>query len=274
MIAATSLLQVTDSYFTLIEETPELARYLADPVTAGPWSASQQHGGPPNALAVTSAERALARSTGRSDLVALRLATDFVGPAPVGEIDVRTRVVRAARTAALVEVTIAGGGRDCLLVRVWFVRSADTSAIAIAPSPPMQAPEHLTGPDADFPYARTIEWHYERGGMSTLGPASVWMRPTLPVLPGEQMCGLARVVLAADSASGVSSELDWTRWSFLNVDLDVHLARPFEGEWVHLDAATQLGTHGSALARSTISDVRGVAGAGMQTLVVAEIPTA
>jgi hypothetical protein len=38
-----------------------------------------------------------------------------------------------------------------------------------------------------------------------------------------------------------------------------------------LDAVTQVGPAGSALARSTLSDTRGALGAGLQTLVVAPI---
>ena len=67
----------------------------------------------------------------------------------------------------------------------------------------------------------------------------------------------------------MSAELDWDEWSFLNVDLDVHLARPLVGEWVLMDAATQLGDHGAALARSTLSDTRGVVGSTAATLVLA-----
>ena len=65
------------------------------------------------------------------------------------------------------------------------------------------------------------------------------------------MSGLQRVALVGDSASGISSVLSWDEWTFLNVDLDVHLSRPVQGEWVLLDARTTLGTHGAALARST-----------------------
>jgi hypothetical protein len=46
------------------------------------------------------------------------------------------------------------------------------------------------------------------------------------------------------------------------------LARPVHGEWLLLDAATQLGPDGSGLARSTLSDARGVVGSGRQTLVL------
>jgi acyl-CoA thioesterase len=77
------------------------------------------------------------------------------------------------------------------------------------------------------------------------------------------------VSLVGDSASGVSSELDWQEWSFVNVDLDVHILRPVHGPWVLLDARTQLGGHGSALTRATIFDVAGELGATAQTLVLA-----
>ena len=36
-----------------------------------------------------------------------------------------------------------------------------------------------------------------------------------------------------------------------------------------MEATSQLGGHGAALARSTLSDVRGVVGSGLQTLVLA-----
>jgi acyl-coenzyme A thioesterase PaaI-like protein len=267
------LVLVADSYFVAVRENDLGGRYLAGPHTVGPWAENLQHGGPPNALAVACAERALRAETGRTDLLALRLAADFVGPVPVGEIETRARVIRAARSAALVEVTLSGAGRDCLLVRVWFVRLADTAALAPAAAEPVTVPDVPPSVDFSFGYGLSLEWRVVRGRMRGPGPAAVWARPTLPLVDGYEVSGLARVALVADSASGISADLDWAEWSFINVDLDVHLARPFEGEWVSIDATTQLGGHGSALARSTLGDVRGVVGAGLQTLVLSPIPT-
>ena len=80
--------------------------------------------------------------------------------------------------------------------------------------------------------------------------------------------GLQRAALVGDSASGISSELDWNDWSFVNVDLDVHLARPVQRRVAAMDAATQLGPNGSALARGALSDAGGPLGATLQTLVL------
>ena len=239
--------------------------------TVGPWAPHLQHGGPPNALAVAAAERVVAEVTDRTDLVALRLASDFIGPVPVAELEVRARVVRAARSAVLAEVSIAGGGRDCLSSRVWFVRDADTTGHATPLAAQVPLPEGRHGLDAEFGYGASLEWRRIAGGLLEPGPGAAWARPRTELVDGHAWTGLSRAVLVADSGNGLSAELDWTRWSFVNVDLDVHLARPLLGDWVLLDAVTQLGPTGSALARSTLSDRFGVAGAGLQTLVVAPV---
>lgn len=266
------------SYYTRISESADIGRYFAGPDTAGPWAAHLQHGGPPNALAVTAAERAVRAVTGRDDLLALRLAADFVGPVPVGEIETHARVIRAARSAALAEVVVSAGGRDCLHVRVWFVRDANTTTIATPTVAPVTVPADSNSLEIDFAYGASLDWRFVHGRLGSPGPAAAWIRPRIALLDGVDAfgldtSGLARVTLIADSASGISSELDWSLWSFVNVDLDVHLARRFVGEWLLIDAATQLGPSGSALAGSKLSDQLGELGAGLQTLVLALLPS-
>jgi acyl-coenzyme A thioesterase PaaI-like protein len=273
MIGASTLGCVPDSYFTLIEQGRLDARYASGPATVGPWNPGLQHGGPPNALAVAAAERAVFAETGRTDLVALRLASEFVGPVPVTEVTTRARVVRAARSAALAEVVLAAGDRDCLHARVWFVRQADTASVADAlDEPGVRVVQGAAGGLAfDFPYGQSIEWRFVHGRMEQSGPSAAWARPRLALVDDYEYSGLARAAVIADSGNGISAVLDWAEWTFVNVDLDVHLARPMHGEWLLLDAVTQVGPAGSALARSTLSDTRGVLGAGLQTLVVAPI---
>lgn len=263
---------MNDSYFRCTSESATTGRYLAGPLTAGPWSPALQHGGPPNALAVTAAERLVRTETGRTDLVAVRLAADFVTAVPIAEIRTAARILRAARSAVLVEVVVSAGDAECLLGRVWFVRSLDTAEVRTAdgaglpPIPPAPSPLGI-----DFGYGASLDWRFVTGSLLGSGPSAAWVRPLTRLIDthGDDLPGLARAVLVADSGSGISAVLDWAAWSFVNVDLDVHLARPFVGDWVLLDAVTQLGPNGSALARSTISDEHGVAGSGQQTLVLA-----
>ena len=118
-----------------------------------------------------------------------------------------------------------------------------------------------------FPYAEHLEWRVVSGRAREPGPATVWARPRVPLLAGEQLSTLQRLVVIADSASGISSVLDWDDWSFANVDLDVHLMRRSEDDWVRMQATSELGA-GLGLARSSLSDRAGLVGAGLQTLLV------
>jgi hypothetical protein len=264
---------VTNTYFTPLDERPDGGRFLAGPGCAGPWSAALQHGGPPSALVVRAAERRAAdhvlSTGGTGTFTAMRLAAEFLGPVPLGEVELTTRVLRGARTAVLVESTLSAAGRICLQGRVWLVKEWDTSAVAPTPDTPAAVPHDLPDLGADFPYHDTIEWQSYTGSMVRPGPGLVWARPEYRLVAGEELSGLQRVALVGDSSSGISSELDWDVWSFVNVDLDVHLSRPVHGEWVLIDAVTSVGTAGAALARSSVSDVLGPVGSTAQTLVLA-----
>lgn len=260
---------MANTYFQVAHESASSGEYGAEVHTAGPWDVGMQHGGPPNALLVHAAERLVLAETGRDDLVATRLAAEFIGPVPVAQVTTSARVVRAARSAVLVEAGLATEGRACVQARVWFVRAADTSSVAADLPAPSGPPDGLPGLGVRFPYGETIEWRTESGAFADPGPAVVWARPTLELITGRPMSALGRAVLIGDSASGVSAELDWSAWSFLNVDLDVHLARPVQGEWIRMAARTLLGPGGVGLARSTLSDARGEVGSTAQTLVLA-----
>jgi hypothetical protein len=241
--------------------------YTAASITGGPWDPTLQHGGPPSALLVHAAEEAAA-AAGRTEVTAIRYAAEFLGPVPVGTVQARAEVVRAARSAVLVDADLSAAGRTCLHARIWLAQHADTADIAPARDAE-RVPDGLPDVAARFPYGESIEWRALRGSLAEPGPGTTWARPRVPLLPERRMTGLQRAVLIGDSASGLSGELDWNRWTFLNVDLDVHLARPVAGEWVLMEAATQLGPTGTALARGTLSDVTGPVGSTAQTLLLA-----
>ncbi|HEX8768373.1 MAG TPA: thioesterase family protein [Jatrophihabitans sp.] len=242
----------------------------------GPWSAELQHGGPPSALLILLAEQLAGAAAGRTDLVAARIAAEFLAPVPVAALEVSARVLRLARSAVLISAELAVDGRACLQSRVWLM--AESSAPP-APQPHVGPPDGSgTAPVEDpaalpdfgmdgFPYAEHLEWRVVSGKARRPGPADVWARARVPLVAGERPSALQRLALVADSASGVSSVLDWDDWSFANVDLDVHLMRRSEDDWVRMQATSQVGA-GVGLARSVLSDRAGVLGAGLQTLLV------
>ena len=149
--------------------------------------------------------------------------------------------------------------------------SADAASLSGPVPVPGVDPGAPPGPDAGYALAvthRRLPGLPQRrgraalrgGGIRPRGPATVWVRLAVPVVPGEEPTPLQRVAAAADFGNGVSSELDFAHYLFINPDLTVHLHRPAVGEWVCLDASTAIGVPGVGVAQSALWDVQGPIG--------------
>ena len=219
-------------------------RWRATVHTTGPWDERFQHGGPPSALL----GRAVEHCSPRDDMVVARLTVEILGAVPVGELTLQARVLRPGRSVELVE-----------------------SVPSRAPAPPPM-------PDSSTPvtpagwvdgYLSAIEWRFVAGYFGEPGPCTAWSRMTVPLVPDEEPSPLTRVLAVADSGNGLSSELDMTRWHFINPELTVHLHREPVGEWVCVDARTTISPGGAGLATTALSDLDGPVGVGAQSLLVA-----
>jgi hypothetical protein len=242
-------------------------RFASTPHTSGPWDPAFQHAGPPAALL----GRALEQCEPRERFVLARLTFEILRPVPVAEVTVAARVVRPGRSVELLEGELSAGGEPVMSVRAWRVLAASAPTVSDdGPLPPR--PEVATPPPAaldGFGYGKAVELRFAAGGWNQPGPATVWTRLRVPVLPGEEPSGLQRVLAVADSGNGVSAVLPLDRWLFINPELTVHLRREPRGEWICLDAQTTITEGGAGLARSTLSDNDGVVAVGAQSLLVA-----
>jgi hypothetical protein len=245
--------------------------FVATPATAGPWSAQAQHGGPPSALAARTLEL---HEPDEGQRLA-RVAVDILRPVPLGKITVRTRTVRPGRRVALLEAVLEADDQEVMHARGWRIAIPDgqVPVVGTGPAPPPIPDE---GPLSSFRgahkagYLQAIDFRFAQGGgFSTPGPAVVWGRPKIPLIPDEEPSPMCRALLIADSGSGVSASLDPLDFLFINVDLTVILPRDPAGEWLLLDAVTTIGDQGTGLAETTLSDVHGPCGTALQTLLVA-----
>ena len=240
--------------------------------TVGPWADTDQHAGPPSALLVRALESALPADGGWL----ARVCVDLLGPVPVKELEVVARVVRPGRSVQLAEAELAVEGRPVARAAGWWHRGGDTAAVAtaaVATGPAAAEPADLPEPRPDEGhwsggYLRAMEWRWVRGHFTEPGPATVWTRMRMPLVEGEEPTATQRVLVAADSGNGASSALEPGSWLFVNTELTVHLLRPPTGEWVCLDAATEIGPTGGGLAVSLLSDAAGPVGQGAQALLV------
>lgn len=257
---------MTDAFFVPLGD----GRYAAQEHTRGPWSPDHQHAGPPAALLGGALQHVL------GDGLVARVTVEILRPVPIAELTVRSEVVRPGRSVRLAEATLADDDGPVLLARAWAIR---TEALELpwayaheevpAPVPPERATEEpFFAVPWDVGYHTAMEVRFVRGGFTVPGPAFAWMRPRVPIVAGEDVTPLQRVLVGADSGNGLSASLPLDGWLFINTDLTVHLHREPAGTWVGFDAATTLEPHGVGLATTVVVDEAGPIGRGLQSLLV------
>ena len=241
-------------------------RFRATERTSGPWDPGHQHAGPPSALLTGLLER----ESPREDMVLARITVEILGALPIAEFEASTVVERPGRSVELLAGELRADGRAVLRARAWRVLGSPVGTDSEAP---VALPEDADPPPPElgetFGYANAVEWRWATGGWTARGPATVWTRTRIPVVAGEEPTPRQRVMVVADSGNGASNVLDWSRFMFINTELTVHFLREPVGEWVLLDARTELAEGGAGLATSVLSDRSGPVARGAQALFVA-----
>ena len=241
---------MTDAFYV-----PDGDDFVATVHTRGPWSPRHQHGGPPAALLARAIEAAA------PGFVITRVTVDFLLPVPIDRLAVRVETLRAGSKVQRLVARLLHGDRPV--------------AVAIASpanDPPLPPPE--TGRPFEFPffndpvsYHAAMETRLARGEWGS-GRVAAWMRQRMPLVAGTDTSPLERVLVAADSGSGVSAAIEHKRFTAINADLSVSVHRPLQGEWVGMDCLSLYEDTGVGLADTRLHDVRGPIGRAAQSLVV------
>jgi acyl-coenzyme A thioesterase PaaI-like protein len=264
---------VPDAFYERLEpREPDTTRFASTELTRGPWDIGSQHGGPPAALLGHEVER---RRGARADMRIARISIDILRPVPIGVVTIATRVAHASRSIEIVDATLSDDdGR--MLARASAVRirvSEDPLPERRPPGPPpptaaAEIPETLTDFHFDVGYHTAMETRYAAGSFEAQGPATVWFRMRYPLVAGEPIQPLSRVLVAADSGNGISHAIDFRTHVFVNPELTVHLHRYPDGEFVCLDSATTTDPDGIGLADTLLYDDVGPIGRGTQALFI------
>ncbi len=269
---------------------PDGDAFVSTELTRGPWDPGSQHAGPPAALLGRELERLPAEDGVRQ---VGRVTYEILRPVPIAPVRVSAWVARPGRSVELVEATLADeSGEELVRARAWRLRATEvelpveltgaggsgatgtlegTLRPGLSPPGPGDAePRPFFDTGQDVGYHTAMEYRFVSGAFLEPGPATVWMRTRQPLVPGEELTPLQRVLVAADSGNGVSATLDLSRFLFINVDLTVHLHRLPETEWVCLDAITIPEREGIGITDTALYDERGPIGRAVQTLLVGE----
>ncbi len=245
----------------------------------GPWDPRALHGGAPAALITSIFER----TQPGAELPIARLGFEFLKPIPFAELEVRTEIVRNGRRVQELSAELLAGeetiGRASAL-RIQAVPEGlpdpDDRRGLPGPEPVRSMPGPEQGKTVKFALNDTETNSLATTGMEmswltdpwSLGPGQVWMRLRRPLLPGQEASPLVRLAATADFGNGISAELRFDRYLFINADLTIHLWRRPQGEWIGLDAKTVLMDGGVGTAESVLHDTLGPVGRAVQTLVV------
>jgi hypothetical protein len=243
--------------------------FTATPATVGPWNPGWQHGSPPVALL----GHALEEADRREGMIVAQLSVQFFGPVPVRELSIETETVRPGARVEHRRARLVDGARACVEASAWCMATARGRVPAAGdwagapPLPPAQAPR-LFADVPSFGYGESLDWRFVEGSFDTLGPATVWARSRLPLLPDEPLSPLGRLLIMVDAANGVGAALPLSRFLFVPIHLAVAVVRHPRGEWVGMRAGTLIDDHGVGLTRAELFDTEGTLGLALQSLFV------
>lgn len=236
--------------------------------TVSTWGPHLQHGAPPSALLARAIERH--RPTPGTRLS--RLTVELLGPVPLTDLEVRTRIDRPGRKIELVVAELWATAPDGTTRAVargtgWRLETVDLPEPARTSEAPMPAPGEVTdttftGPPWDSGYITTLDWRIVVP-FGAPGLSSAWVRSDIALVEGETPTGLDRLMSVADVANGIGSKLDPRAWTFLNTELTVHLFRApdyTEQDWVGIAAEMSVGPDGIGMTAGLLYDETGALG--------------
>ena len=242
--------------------------FVATVHTRGPWSPRHQHGGPPSALLARALQHAA------PDFLIVRITVDFLRPVPIDRLTVRVDTLRAGSKVQRLVAYLVHDDRVVAQALAACARPGSVAITSPANDPPLPSPEH--GRPFEFPFfAEPVSYHAAmetrivRGDWGS-GRVAAWMRQRVPLVAGTPTAPLERVLVAADSSSGVSAAIEHKLASAINADLTVSLHRPLHGEWVGLESLSIYEPSGVGLADTRVHDVHGPIGRALQSLILEE----
>ena len=237
-------------------------------LTRGPWNPNAQHGGPPAALIASELQRL---SDGRPFA---RFALHLMKPVPLVPLTVDVRVDRDGRRARRMRADLKAGDEVVSFAYSLQIQGDPEPVPEVALCGAIAQGPESTAETPGFTRYRMfagegVEVRFVKGALLEPGPATAWFRLRGPVIEGEPITPLQRVMAAADFGNGISSAVRWDEFTFVNPELTVFLLREPEGEWIANDAVSAIDPGGIGLADATLHDQHGPFGRALQSLYVA-----
>ena len=263
-------------------ETATTWDFTATELTASPWGEGFQHGSPPAALIAFlleagAQEAGLDPTRGRF----ARISVDLLGAVPLGALQGRTTVIRPGKRISLLEAIVTDvNGRECIRGRGWWLIGSDTTAVE------RTVAEKIPGPEEGHPATQWLE-HWSSGYIDSIDVIQVdlpekqpgfaqgnayayWARSTFPTMAGYKDTAWTQLMKIVYIANGLNPQLlSVQEWTYMNVEMSVHLHRLPVGEWTGIVAEANYGPDGIGTTIARIYDTSGPIGAVTQAIMLA-----
>ena len=260
---------MTNAYYQLIDRQVQpdgcvIAHYRSTIHAQGAWNEHEQHMAP--ATGIICAELDLFAP--RSDVRIGRISLDILGLIPAGEFQIETRVIRPGKTIELIESVMSAHGKSCIQARTWRMMTSDTTAIWGLEDQLVGNPEQqpIWNAIRTWPggYIASLE---ARTSEQRQGKGMVWLRNPYAMIENEDSSDFVRLMGMVDTANGVATrQKPPFEYAFPNLDLQIHLYRKPQGEWLGLETVQHHGEDGIGLTSSILHDVKGPFGRSEQIL--------
>lgn len=250
--------------------------YVSTPLANAGWYDEGQHGGALASLIAGHVEKSVPTL---GEMEVSRLTVEIFRVIPLVDLRLESEVIRQGKRIQSVEVRVFDP--DDVLLSVATLQRLRVADLPLPegagpPAPTLAGPNEIDGTvgeawgvgvaDRIMFHRHAIEVREVFGGFAEIGPGAVWMRLRRPIVAGEEITPLQRVVATADFSNGVSRGLDYREWVFMNPDLTVHIARYPVGDWVALSAESGYESLGRGVATGTLWDTSGWLGRSTQSL--------
>jgi len=255
---------------------PDGERWVPTAIATGPWDPKALHGGPSAALV---GRLLLEHDPGDTPWFLARLTVELIRPVPTAPLRVEVEVRRPGRRVQLLDAVVTGpDGTEVLWARGLRLaqqgNGLDEATVALPelpsyPTPADSRPWAFDNPMGWRTFGEAFELRLAAGTpFRELGPSAVWSRLRLPLLAGQPIHPLDRVLTLADFPNGFGNSVPFDRFAYINPDLTVSLHRLPEDDWVLLDAAMHARSLGHGTAGGPLVDERGVLGTTVQSLLI------
>ncbi len=231
----------------------------------GAWNSHEQHMAPATGILCAELEQFMPRAEMRIG----RISLDIFGLIAFGDFTIQTRVIRPGKTIELIEAEMQAQGKTCIVARAWRMMTQNSQQIAGLEDHSVEHPENLPvwSGIKSWPggYIQTIEARTD--DQHRAGKGIVWLHNRQEMVEGQCTTDFVRLMGMVDTANGVVPRQSGDfEWMFPNLDLQIHLYRLPQGEWLGIQAVQQYGQDGIGLTSAVLHDVHGPFGRSEQIL--------